>query len=335
MAAGGLLVKRLGLPEDKPVFPAAVAALVYVVLALLYIFFSSRMAAEYAQSVEQLQAIEAFKGKAFVVVTGLLFFAVSLGWWRTMRDQRRLLVESERRAVASMYSATLAHDLGNVLMGLYGLLDELQKHEDGDGPLSVLRRSAEGNIRNLAQLSKRLASTARQLDDGQSTVVQLSDVLPAAVDLARKHPDVRHCTVVLGAVVPGELMLDTDLFELALMNLIINAAQAVGKDGRIEVVTQQVEDRLSLQVHDNGPGIPPDQREAVFRPGFTTKEKGSGLGMLSVQAFAALCHAKIVIGESPLGGCLVEVVLPGVGQASSKAAENAWATSPQAMPASS
>lgn len=302
------LIDRLGLPEDKPVIPAAIAAVIYVLVALFYIIVSGRIAANYAVSVDQLQTIETIKGKVFIVVTGMLFFAVSYGWWKTTHDQRRLLVDSERREVACMYSATLAHDLNNMLMALYGLLEGLKKHEQGNKSLIALRKTTESSINNLASLSKRIASSARQLETQGTSTVCLSEILPVAVDLARKHPDVHHCKIKTGDFLPCALRLDKALFELAILNLIINAAHAAGPDGSIEVLTEWINGKLSLQVHDDGPGIPLDQREAVLRAGFSTKSNGSGLGMLSVQAFAATANAKICIGDSHLGGCRIEFV---------------------------
>ena len=83
------------LPEERLIRSAAVSALVYVVLATVYILVSGRIATRLAGSVEQLQAIEAAKGLVFVGVTGVLFFLLSLGWWRNARRQRNLLIQGD------------------------------------------------------------------------------------------------------------------------------------------------------------------------------------------------------------------------------------------------
>ena len=277
------------LPEERLIRSAAVSALVYVVLATVYILVSGRIATRLAGSVEQLQAIEAAKGLVFVGVTGVLFFLLSLGWWRNARRQRNLLIQGERRAVASMYAATLAHDLNNLLMGLTGLVEELKEHSHDNAYLARMRDAVEQALRSLAPLAATLAQIA---------------------ELARRHPDVRFCDLRVAELAPAVLPLHKELLEQAVLNLIVNAAQAAGSHGRIELAVRRTAHALLLEVHDNGPGIPPEKAEAIFDAGYTTKGNGTGLGLLSVQAFAAACRGRISVARSPLGGAAFQLAIP-------------------------
>jgi two-component system sensor histidine kinase HydH len=69
----------------------------------------------------------------------------------------------------------------------------------------------------------------------------------------------------------------------ALLNLVINAVQAVERKGRIEVSAAATGETVSIAVRDNGPGIPPDKLASIFDPYFTTKPKASGLGLWIAQ----------------------------------------------------
>ena len=298
------------LPEDRLIRSAAISALVYVVLATAYILVSGRIATRLAGSVEQLQAIEAAKGLVFVGVTGALFFLLSLGWWRNARRQRNLLIQGERRAVASMYAATLAHDLNNMLMGLTGLVEELKEHVPDAAYLARMRDAVEQALNGLTPLAKRIASSARQFQPGDRTEVDLAATLGQIVEWARRHPDVRLCDLRLGEIAPAVLSLHKELFEQAVLNLIVNAAQAAGPRGRIELTAGRYDRAIAVEVHDNGPGIPPDKAEAIFDAGFTTKSAGSGLGLLSVQAFAASCRGRISAARSRLGGAVFQLAIP-------------------------
>ena len=313
------LIAKSHLPEDRPTFSAAVSALLYMAIAALYILVSGRIAAAFASSLEQLQTIEAFKGIVFVAVTGILFFFISLGWWRTRRYQRDLLVQSERRAVAAMYSATLAHDLNNLLMGLSGLVEGVREHESNDKDLLCLCESVERAIQSLTPFSKRIASTARQLPPSESTSVDLPAALAQITDLARKHPDVKVCTLRVEAIPQLVLTLNKELLEQAVLNLIVNAAQAAGPRGTVQLAVQRLDHSVALEIHDTGPGIPPDKIESIFNPGFTTKKNGIGLGLLSVQAFAASCHGRVIVDRSHLGGAVFRLEIP-MGQAPSHTA---------------
>ncbi len=304
------LIAKSHLPEDRPTFSAAVAAFIYVAIAGLYILISGRVAAAFSVSLQQLQTIEAYKGIAFVAVTGVLFFFISLGWWRRTRDQRNLLVQSERRAVASMYSAALAHDLNNLLMVLSGLVEGIKEHEQSDARLSDMRASLEHALQSLSLFSKRIASTVRQLQPSENAEVDLTIALAQIVELARKHPDVKFCSLSMEALPQVVLALNRELLEQAVLNLILNAAQAAGPRGTIKLVAKRTNRAVAIEIHDNGPGISPDKAESIFDPGFSTKSAGSGLGLLSVQAFAATSHARISVERSPLGGALFRLTIP-------------------------
>ncbi len=298
------------LPEDQPTYSAAVAALLYVAVAIFYILVSGRVAAVFAGSLEQLQMIETYKGLVFVVVTGILFFFISLDWWRRTARQRDLLVESERRAVASLYSAALAHDLNNLLMGLSGLVEAIKGHEKDDPVLTLMRQSVEQTIRSLAPFAKRIAATARNLPAGESVPADLPSALNQIAELAKRHADVKFCTLTVADIPPIAITLNADLMEQAVLNLIVNAAHAAGPKGAIKLAAERRNNAVAIEVHDSGPGVPPEKVEAIFRPGFTTKRTGSGLGLLSVQAFAASCNAQITVERSPLGGALFRLLIP-------------------------
>jgi signal transduction histidine kinase len=299
---------RLRLPEDHPVWSAALGASLYVGIATVYILLSGRVAAAFAGSIEQLQTIETIKGYAFVVVTGILFFFISLGWWRTRRQQRQQLIRSERKAVASMFSAALAHDLNNMVMALSGLLESIPA--DGEHELTELKTSLGPSIESLTSLARRLAASVRTSPVEEPVDVELSEMLGPLVALARKHPSVRMCSVDCRDTPSLRLCLNRDLFEQALLNLIVNAAQAAGVGGRVELKAVCEGETIMIEVHDNGPGVPPDQRAAIFSAGYSTKTEGSGLGLLSVQAFAATCGAKVHLSHSPLGGALFALHIP-------------------------
>lgn len=298
------------LPELSPIHSAAVSALIYVVFATLYILLSGRIAAALAGSLENLQRIEAAKGLVFVAVTGLFFFFISLGWWRRTRKQRELLARSERRAFASMYSAALAHDLNNLLMCLSGVVSGIRPLEGEDAQLAVMRESVEASLNRLTPLAKRIASSARLSREDEFTELELAGFLEKTVEMARKHPDVRLCHLSLGEVSKTVLNLNGDLFEQALMNLIINAAQAGGQRSRIEIQVRSGEEQTILEVHDDGPGVPRELADRIFDTGYTSKKHGNGLGLLSVQAFASSCQGKISVGRSSLGGALFRIQIP-------------------------
>ena len=77
---------------------------------------------------------------------------------------------------------------------------------------------------------------------------------------------------------------DEQLLRQALFNLVLNAIQAVGENGRIQIVTQKISaSEAAVKMRDDGPGVPPERRQEIFKPYFTTNQKGTGLGLAVVQ----------------------------------------------------
>jgi two-component system, NtrC family, sensor histidine kinase HydH len=113
----------------------------------------------------------------------------------------------------------------------------------------------------------------------------------------------------------GVLECDEVLLRQAFSNLLRNALEAcAGAPGGPQVVIQSEYDRAGrvtrIAVNDNGPGIAPDNRERVFRPFFTSKRSGTGLGLALVQKIIVFHNGRIVIGRSPAGGASLQVSLP-------------------------
>ena len=113
----------------------------------------------------------------------------------------------------------------------------------------------------------------------------------------------------------GTLEGDEVLLRQAFSNLLRNAVEACAGESLAPVVviqseldpTQQV---MKIVVEDNGPGIAPAQREQVFRPFFTSKRNGTGLGLALVQKIIVFHNGRITVGSSPLGGASLQVSLP-------------------------
>lgn len=301
----------------SPARKAAVSALLYVFFCVVYIVVSGLIAASAAASTEELRWIETAKGTLFILVTGALFYAVTLVRWRRIRAseemilaQEQALRQSERRAVAAMCAASMAHDLNNLLMSLAGLVEGLRGLEKGDDLLRDLRERVEGGIESLARMSRRIATTARQVLPVQRARADLKAAIAQVAALVRKHPDVALCSIHLPEGPELAATMSRDLFEEALMNLVINAAQAGGRGSRIEVRCRQEGGHTVVEVHDQGPGVPAEAASRIFDPCFTTKPAGSGLGLVAVKTFAVAHDGAVSVGRSPLGGAVFALRFP-------------------------
>ncbi len=107
----------------------------------------------------------------------------------------------------------------------------------------------------------------------------------------------------------GELEGDRTLLGRAVLNLLLNAGQAAS-GGTVQLRCTSGDGRVRIEVHDDGPGVPEEMRSRIFQPFFTTKGKGSGLGLLPVRTAAESFHGTLELERSDLGGACFRLDLP-------------------------
>lgn len=293
--------------------PRAVALLlagVYVLLSAAYVVTSTHVAAVAAQSVGQLEKIERVKGVIFVFGSGALFYALALYFLGRAERQREAIVAAEHRSLSGLFAASVAHDINNVAM-IARLSAELLASPTTEG---AVKTQAEEGLRDalvrLGSLSQRLMTLGR---DGQPGVKRERDLVAAverAVGLARRHESLRRCRIT--TVHPPSLLMPFDeaLVDRVLLNLLLNAAEATRRSGRIEVRLHADDEAAVVEVHDNGPGVPDEMRDEIFDPFFTSKAGGLGLGLMSVRLCADAHGGSISVGRSDLGGAAFALRLP-------------------------
>ena len=306
-----LRASRAYLYTAKPWLHAMIIPAVYILLATLYILFSSKFAAIIARDVNQLQLIEQYKGLGYVFITGLLLYALCYYLFKRLHIQTKLLVQTERQAVAGMAGACMAHDLNNLLMMLSGVL-ELTKMDKPDEKIrKTVIKDLDASIEQLTRFSKSLMRMTNDRDEGEKQQIDIATHIRFILKLLSKHPSVRRCKLDMPHLDSSRMLLNAQLLEQTVLNLVLNAAQAAKPvDGKIRITLKRMEDGVMLQVDDNGQGLSCEQKTEIFTPGYTTKRDGSGLGLLCVQAFAESCGGKITVTESDLGGASFRLFIP-------------------------
>ena len=218
------------------------------------------------------------------------------------------LAQQAALARLGQMAAVVAHEVRNPLAGIKGAMQVLMSRRPADDGEQTVMRDIVARIDSLSELINDLMVFARPRPPRLS-VVELHALITDAILLVRRDP----ATQSIEMSIEGEnvsITADGELVRATVLNLLVNAAQAMGGRGNISVVTQRLEDRVVIQVRDNGPGIPPDIREQVFEPFFTTKSRGGGLGLPIARRTAEL-HAGTLTLQCPEdGGTVVTMTLP-------------------------
>lgn len=293
---------------------AALLSLGYTVLAAAYIVVSSGVAAQVAADVEQMKSIETFKGVLYVAVTAVgIFLGARYAFGRLERlhghllARDRAIVENEQRVFAGLIAGTIAHDANNVLVAVIADLESLRRSRPVDDPaMNRLRLSVE----RLVALNQRLLVTARRGRATRPEDVDLVPTLEETLAVARSHAHVSGCRLEFVRSGPVRLHTHGLLVQQIVSNLVVNAAEATQGRGRIEVRLSDSPAEVTLEVHDDGPGVPAERRERIFESLESTKPDGSGLGLFSVRSCVAALGGTVEVGDSPLGGACFRVHLP-------------------------
>jgi signal transduction histidine kinase len=103
---------------------------------------------------------------------------------------------------------------------------------------------------------------------------------------------------------------DAELLKIVFVNLLLNAAHAMKGQGRIRVSLTTVDTSCQIAFSDQGPGIPVDVREKIFTPFFTTKARGTGLGLPTAKTLVEAHNGSISVECPPSGGTTVTIRLP-------------------------
>lgn len=226
---------------------------------------------------------------------------------RTAQDQ---LISSERVATVGTLAASIAHDMANIVTPIKPLVDLLLSGREVDERArDVLSRQME----RLQTMVQRLLAFSRTKD----VVLEPGD-LNAVVDstLTLVRTELIHRGVALELEqAPGLPLarLDGPQMERALLNLVLNAADALEKqpEAKITIATCQEDSDLLLSVTDNGPGIPEEIQQQLFEPFFTTKSTGTGLGLYSTRRIVEEEHDGSLEVDSRVGsGTTMTIRLP-------------------------
>ena len=238
---------------------------------------------------------------------------------REIADQAEL-ARAERLAAIGEVTSSVAHDFANLLTPILGNLDLVEKQFNHPRSLSRIK-AAIAAAKHGEALVQSLLSFARQeplmftIVDVNSTVVQMKDLLGQTLGSPAK--------LMIG-LAPGiwSVRVDASGVDTAILNLVINARDAITGGGAVRVSTAnavlrgQVNGRagdfVAITVSDTGCGMSAEVRERAFDPLFTTKApgKGTGLGLSSVYGFAKRCGGTVTIDSEVGKGTTVTIYLP-------------------------
>ncbi len=233
------------------------------------------------------------------------------------------LAQAQRLETVGRLTGGVAHDFNNLLTVIIGGLDMILRKPDDAARVTRLGEAALAAGQRGERLTRQLLAFARR----QELKLEVTDVAALILQI---EPLVRRAigeALELSVFCESELghsRLDAAQFEAALLNLVVNAADATPAGGEIRIEAARVRlgagdrsgaapgDYVRISVSDTGAGMPREVLERVYEPFFTTKEvgKGTGLGLAQVFGFVTQCGGTVVIDSVVGEGTTVRLRLP-------------------------
>ncbi|HVG69906.1 MAG TPA: ATP-binding protein, partial [Vicinamibacterales bacterium] len=221
--------------------------------------------------------------------------------------EERLAQQAALARVGQM-AAVVAHEVRNPLAGVKGAIQVLMSRRSADDSELPVMRDIVARIDALSELINDLMVFARPRPP-RLAVVELRPILADAITIVRRDPSAQGVQID----VDGEdvsVTADGELVRATVLNLLLNAAQAMAGQGRITARTSRNGGDASIQIRDTGPGIPGEIREQIFEPFFTTKARGGGLGLPIARRTAELHGGSLTLECPPDGGTIVTMTVP-------------------------
>ncbi|MBF0524346.1 MAG: PAS domain-containing protein [Deltaproteobacteria bacterium] len=228
---------------------------------------------------------------------------------RQVRELEKKVWRSERLAAVGRLAAGVAHEIRNPLSSIKGFAQLFKKDFPNGTPkgeyLDIMIKEIDRLNRTISDLLTYAKPKPPNLKHGDlNSLVEKTLVLwkpdPGIQVVTELSHDILHCAI------------DEDQLTQVLLNLLLNANQAVEGGGRITVATSAgPEPRLvSMTVIDTGPGVNPEFLDRLFDPFFTTREKGTGLGLAIVHSIVEAHGGTVKVHNHPSGGAVFTITLP-------------------------
>ncbi len=263
---------------------------------------------------------------ARVVEQGETFLIAVLNDATELKSLEAQFVQSQKMQAIGQLAGGVAHDFNNLLTAISGYCDLLLlRHDEGDPSFGDLVQISQNSNRAASLVSQLLAFSRKQ------------NLQPETLDLRETISDLSHLlNRLLGEMVTlsvvnhenlSRVRADKRQLEQVLMNLVVNARDAMDASGEVTIETENLHleqdlsrdravvekgDYVSIKVSDNGPGIPAASLAKIYEPFFTTKKagEGTGLGLSMVYGIVKQTGGFIFVDSAPGQGCQFQILLP-------------------------
>jgi signal transduction histidine kinase len=228
---------------------------------------------------------------------------------RDLQEAQAHVLHQEKMAAFGLLAAGIAHEVGNPLTSISSMVQMLQRRDQEPYTLEKLAL-VSGQLQRIRNTLRELVEFSRPASN-ERTFVALGDILAEALNIAKyyKRTRGRIASPKLPADLPPLYGVRDQLVQVFL-NLVLNAIDATGREGVIDLGVARTPSGVEVLVRDNGCGIAPADAARLFQPYFTTKKHGTGLGLFVTRQLVTEHGGTVDFESRPGEGAVFRVCLP-------------------------
>lgn len=226
-----------------------------------------------------------------------------------LQESQAMLVQHEKQAAFGLLAAGIAHEVGNPLAAISSLVQMLNRRHTDEYTRERLQM-VDDQLRRIQRTLRELVDFSRPATNLQS-LCDVHEVVEAALNIAKyyKRKQGKRIVTRYARNLP-KLRVVRDQLVQVFLNLILNAMDATGEGGTIEIITALESGWIRISIRDDGHGISEEDQKKIFQPYFTTKETGTGLGLFVCQSITEqMNEGRIELTESSEQGTTFTVLM--------------------------
>lgn len=229
-----------------------------------------------------------------------------------IRQLEMQAIHTEKLATMGLLAAGIAHELNTPLANI-SLIAESVADRTSDERTKQRLATITDQVEVASRAISEMLRFSRMSEPKMESIVP-DDIIHDAIDFVKRTATKAFDTRLELRARYARIRADAQQLNQVFINLLHNAIDAMDAEGHIRISSRSREGWLTIRVEDDGPGIPADLREEVFRPFYTTKEagKGTGLGLSICRTIVENNQGSIEVSESDLGGACFTLTFPEV-----------------------
>jgi PAS domain S-box-containing protein len=230
-----------------------------------------------------------------------------------LKEAQQRTWQAERLAELGVLASGLAHEIRNPLntirFNLLNLQDGIAQPQTNPSEVATMVTDIADEVNRLEVIMRDFLRLARP-DPAEMEAVDIRDLLERVARLVEGPRRAQNVELSWDASPDALAMADPNQLKQVLLNLVLNAQQAMPQGGRLSLRGLAPADAVLIEVADTGSGIPEDVREKLFRPFFSTKKAGTGLGLSICRRLVEQMHGRLDFTTQPGRGTTFVVRLP-------------------------